>query len=117
MLRLVLLLAGLVLLVLLLWQLGPLGVLDALRAEGVPAQPGYAPLNRGHELFPAETFASEWYDTDARLPRVDRDDCPVAQQAFEESIWLPHELFLGSDAVVEQTAEAIAKVQAHAGEL
>jgi len=91
-------------------------VLGALRCEGIPADEGYAPLNRNHELLPP-TLAEQFYDQGARVPELDPAGCPVASQAWRESIWLPHELFLGSEADLETVAEAVAKVQQHAGEL
>lgn len=91
-------------------------VLDALRAEGIPADEGYAPLNRQHELLP-EAALDQWYDAGAARPRFDHESCPVAQQASEESIWLPHELFLGPPSDVDSVVEALVKVQRHAAEL
>ena len=88
-------------------------VLRALRAEGIPADEGYSPLNRHHELFPLATW-DQWYDAGARVPHVDPTACPIAHQAAEESIWLPHELFLGPDKDIQDVAEAIAKVQRNA---
>ena len=37
--------------------------------------------------------------------------------AYEEAVWLPHQLFLGEVRDVDQIVEAIAKVQAHAEDL
>jgi hypothetical protein len=49
---------------------------------------------------------------------VRRADCPVARRAaYEESVWLPHQLFLGEPSDIDQILEAILKVRAHAGEL
>ncbi len=105
---------------------GKAAVLGALRAEGIPAYEGYVPLNRawgsgefswGEHLFAFKTFAKQWYDAGVRLPAYDAMRCPMAEAAAEESIWLPHQLFLGSDADVDSVVEAVAKVQQHAGEL
>jgi dTDP-4-amino-4,6-dideoxygalactose transaminase len=85
-------------------------LLAALRAEGIPCDEGYRPLNRGHELFPAATLA-RWYDAGARTPALDVEACPVAERASRESIWLAHQIFLGPDEDVDAVAEAVAKVQ------
>ena len=92
-------------------------ILAALEAEGIPVHDGYSPLDRNHELFPSETFAKDFYDAGARVPRLDPASNPVSQMAWEQSIWLPHQLFLGTDADLESVALAVAKVQKYAAEL
>ncbi len=92
-------------------------ILAALEAEGIPADDGYEVLHRKHELFPTETFARDWYDAGATLPRVESAQCPVADAAQAESIWLGHEVFLGSTKAIDDIIEAVAKVQRHAGEI
>jgi dTDP-4-amino-4,6-dideoxygalactose transaminase len=78
---------------------------SALRAEGIPCHGAfYEPVYKD-PLF-------MWRDTD-----VDADysavHCPVAERAaYEESVWLPHQLFLGSDRDVDDIATAIEKVTA-----
>lgn len=91
-------------------------IIAALHAEGIPVDEGYEPLNRNHELLPAESL-DQWYDAGTRHPVLDPAACPVAAQASAESLWLPHELFLGEEADCQLVAEAVAKVQRHAGEL
>jgi dTDP-4-amino-4,6-dideoxygalactose transaminase len=44
--------------------------------------------------------------------------CPVAEKAaYKEMIWIPHEVFLGSTADVDQLCEGIAKIRANLDEL
>jgi dTDP-4-amino-4,6-dideoxygalactose transaminase len=88
-------------------------VLAALRAEGIPVDEGYWPLNREHELLP-EASLGQFYE---RPPRFVTESCPVAARAYAESLWLPHQLFLGPAEDVDAVAAALAKVQRHAGEL
>ncbi len=104
---------------------GKARVIAALRAEGIPIYEGYFPLNRAHgtedydwgeELFPVGTFARHWYDQGGRPPGTDTR-CPNAEQAARESIWIPHQVFLGPGSDVDAVLEAVAKVQKHAGEL
>ncbi len=88
-------------------------VLRALGAEGIPVDEGYWPLNRDHELLPVESLG-QFYD---EAPRFAADGCPVAADAYAESLWLPHQLFLGPPEDVDAVAEALIKVQRQAGEL
>ncbi len=80
-------------------------LLEALRAEGVPAQAGYDPVPLS-PLFGPVVYGGE--EGVARL----RGRFPVAERArADEAIWLPHELFLEEDAV-RGAADALAKVHA-----
>lgn len=89
--------------------------LRALLAEGVPASGRfYVPLPED-PLFAMDPRTNP-------LARAGHDyragDFPVAvRAAYQESIWLPHELFLGSEEDVDDLVAAFAKVQAHAGDL
>jgi dTDP-4-amino-4,6-dideoxygalactose transaminase len=90
-------------------------VILALRAEGVPCSGRfYTPLAED-PLFapdpltnPAARQGIRW--DPAAFPRAHR-------AAFDESLWLPHELFLGGDREVDDVVEALARVQRHAAEL
>ncbi len=77
----------------------------ALRSEGIPCHGAfYEPVYRD-ALF-------AWRDT--AVP-VDYSEvsCPVAERvAYEESVWLPHQLFLGTEQDVDDIAAAIEKVTA-----
>ncbi len=85
-------------------------VLRALRAEGVPCHGRfYVPLP-DDPLFPMDPYtnaaARAGFDCRARK-------FPVAgRAAYHEAIWLPHELFLGGPADVDDLVAAFAKVQA-----
>ncbi len=90
--------------------------LKALVAEGVPAEgPFYEPLYRA----PLWHFRRDDWPAYSRSD-VDysRNHCPVAEKAaYDESIWLHHSLLLGSEADVNDIAEAVAKIRANAEEL
>jgi dTDP-4-amino-4,6-dideoxygalactose transaminase len=90
-------------------------VLDALRAEGVPCSGRfYEPLPRD-PLFARDPRTNVAVRSGASY---DEREYPIAAQAaYHEAIWLPHYLFLGSEADVSELVAAFAKVQAHAGEL
>jgi dTDP-4-amino-4,6-dideoxygalactose transaminase len=87
----------------------------ALRAEGVPCSGlFYAPLVE-------DPLLADDPHTNA-LARERRDwragAFPVARRAaHEESLWLPHELFLGSERDALDIAAALRKIQARAPEL
>ncbi len=93
--------------------------LKALSAEGVPASSGYTPLNKQpfikatleskgyRRLFPEKTL-QEW---------AERNTCPVNDQLCTEAVWFTQNMMLGSRSDMEQIAEAITKIQRHAGEL
>jgi dTDP-4-amino-4,6-dideoxygalactose transaminase len=90
-------------------------VIRALQAEGVPcAGRFYVPLP-DDPLFPMDRHTNEAFRAgfDYRAQRF-----PVAARAaYHEAIWLPHELFLGGAAEVDDLVAAFAKVQAGAAAL
>jgi dTDP-4-amino-4,6-dideoxygalactose transaminase len=44
--------------------------------------------------------------------------CPVTEKAsYKEMIWLPHEVFLGSEADIDDVCDAVAKLREHIDEL
>lgn len=91
--------------------------LDALEAEGVPADGGfYVPIpDRVEEIFPLR--ARDYPEIRARYGealRPEQVSTPVAKRAaYTRTIWLHHALFLGSASDVEDIVAAIAKVREH----
>ncbi len=93
--------------------------LKALAAEGIPASGGYTPLNtqpflknvlasRGYKrLFPSKVLA-EWEE---------RTRCPVNDRLCEEAVWFTQNMLLAPRGAMDQIADAVRKLQAHAGEL
>jgi dTDP-4-amino-4,6-dideoxygalactose transaminase len=80
-------------------------VLAALRAEGAPV----------YRLYPA-TIAGQpiMRELAVRRPQYIRVlSTPVADRAIEELLYIGHEIFLGTDADMQDIAAAIAKVTAH----
>ena len=90
-------------------------VLRALHAEGVPCYGRfYVPLTED-PLFAPDAATNpvartEWPYGGAEFP-------VAARAAYEEAIWLPHELFLGSESDVDDLAAAFEKVAAAASAL
>jgi dTDP-4-amino-4,6-dideoxygalactose transaminase len=94
--------------------------LGALEMEGVPCDGlFYEPVYRS-ALFPvdpADRPALSW----GRAEPIDlktRFHCPVSERAaYEESVWLPHHIFLGSQKDTDDIADAVLKVCANIEEL
>jgi dTDP-4-amino-4,6-dideoxygalactose transaminase len=85
----------------------------ALNAEGVPSDGRFYEAVYRSSLF---EFAAERFPAWAQSRRDYH--CPVAERAgYEESVWLPHQLFLGGGKDVEDVLTAIQKVAENAGEL
>lgn len=85
--------------------------LRALRAEGVPCSGRfYLPLPED-PLFALDPHTNPL----ARGDYDPRADLPVTRRAaYDEAIWLPHELFLGESSDVDDLVAAFEKVRAHA---
>jgi len=91
----------------------------ALGKEGVPCSGGYSPLNKDsyvlglansrhyQKLYPSETL-KHW---------AERNQCPKNDQLCQEAVWFTQNMLLGPRTDMEQIAEAIRRIQAHAGEV
>jgi dTDP-4-amino-4,6-dideoxygalactose transaminase len=90
--------------------------LKALAAEGIPASPGYGPLNkepflkhtletRGYRRIFSEKEISRWHE---------RNQCPENDKLCQEAVWLTQNMLIGERSDMEQVAEAIRKIHAHA---
>ncbi len=85
----------------------------ALRAEGIPSDGRFYEAVYKSSLF---EFAADRYPAWAAARR--EFSCPVAERAgYEESVWLPHQLFLGDEREVDDLLAAIEKIRAHADDL
>jgi dTDP-4-amino-4,6-dideoxygalactose transaminase len=85
----------------------------ALNAEGIPSDGRFYEAVYRSSLF---EFAAEKFPAWAQVKHDFH--CPVAERAgYEESIWLPHQLFLGSEQDVDDILTAIGKIKTNVGEL
>ncbi|MFZ4985833.1 MAG: DegT/DnrJ/EryC1/StrS family aminotransferase [Blastocatellia bacterium] len=85
----------------------------ALKAEGIPCDGRFYEAVYRSSLF---EFAAEKFPAWAAGRRS--FSCPVAERAgYEESVWLPHQIFLGTEQEVRDLANAIIKVVENIGEL
>ena len=91
----------------------------ALEAEGIPSDGlFYEPIYRSalFNVDPRDFPALAGRGTED-LPWA-KTQCPVSERAaYLESVWLPHQLLLGSEQDVDQIVEAVAKIQSHVDEL
>jgi dTDP-4-amino-4,6-dideoxygalactose transaminase len=94
--------------------------LGALQMEGVPCDGlFYEPVYKS-ALFPVDP--AEWpalsWGREEPLDLKTRYHCPVSERAaYEESVWLPHHLFLGTKKDTDDIADAVLKVCENIGEL
>lgn len=88
----------------------------ALEAEGVPADGRfYESLPVSELLHPDSARYPAWSAALAAAPAA---NCPNAERAaYRESVWLPHQLLLGTDTDVDDIVEAVLKVQRGAADL
>jgi dTDP-4-amino-4,6-dideoxygalactose transaminase len=93
--------------------------LKALAAEGIPASPGYTPLNQQPLVQGiADSRAYQRIYGEAELKRWrERNLCPQNDKLCEEAVWLTQTMLLGPREDMEQIAEGIRKIQRHAGDL
>jgi L-glutamine:scyllo-inosose aminotransferase len=87
----------------------------ALRAEGVPCSGRfYTPLTED-PLFAPDPYTNPLVRAGISY---EGQRFPIARRAaFDESIWLPHELFLGGDTEVDDLLEAFARIHENAAKL
>jgi perosamine synthetase len=93
--------------------------LKALRADGIPASGGYSPLP--DEPTIVETLRSPGYQRiygKAELARLaERTRCPENARLCRQAVWLTQTMLLGPRGDMDQIAEAVTRIQRHAGEL
>lgn len=90
--------------------------LKALAAEGVPASPGYTPLNKARLIQTA--FASRGFQrlfSEAELKSwAARNHCPDNDQLCQDAVWFTQTVLLGPREDMDRIAEAMRKIQTYA---
>jgi len=85
----------------------------ALNAEGIPSDGRFYEAVYQSSLF---EFAAEKYPAWAQTKHDFH--CPIAERAgYEESVWLPHQIFLGAEEDVDDVLTAIRKIAENVAEL
>ena len=90
--------------------------LQALGAEGIHGSGGYGPLNKADFIQNALHTKPyvRVYGKAAVDKWMDRNQCPENDKLCEEAVWFSQTTFLGTRSDMDQIAEAIRKIQAHA---
>lgn len=93
--------------------------LKALSAEGVPCSSGYIPLNKMPYLknaFSSKNFQKFYSADDLNYEKYSAENqCPVNDQlCYEEAIWLPQYVLLGSRRDMDSIHQAIRKIHMNA---
>jgi len=84
--------------------------LDALRAEGIPASPGYTPLYRAGAIRRGITRLRRF--TEGQDVQYEEPDCPVTERACTtEGAWFPQTVLVGARGDIDDIAEGILKIQ------
>jgi dTDP-4-amino-4,6-dideoxygalactose transaminase len=93
--------------------------LKALAAEGIPASGGYSPLNT--QPFLEEAFATRGfkaiYPAETLHGWRDRNRCPQNDRLCSEAVWLTQTMLRGPRRDMDDVADAVLKVRAHAAQL
>jgi dTDP-4-amino-4,6-dideoxygalactose transaminase len=93
--------------------------LKALGAEGIPSGGGYTPLNKRQYIKNA--LASKGFQRIYSRQQLDgwaeRNQCPANDQLCEEAVSIGGNTLLTGRRDMEQIAEAVLKIQAHASDL
>jgi dTDP-4-amino-4,6-dideoxygalactose transaminase len=88
----------------------------ALRAEGIPCSTGYGPLNQ--DGFIRDALNSRPYVKVYGKTAIDkwaeRNECPENDKLCGEALWFMQNMLLGPRSDMDEIAEAIRKIQAHA---
>jgi perosamine synthetase len=88
----------------------------ALRAEGIPCSTGYGRLNEAsfiHDAIHSRPYVRV-YGTSAVDGWAERNRCPENDKLCEEAVWFSQRMFLGPRSDMDEIAEAIRKIRAHA---
>ena len=93
--------------------------LKALSAEGVPASSGYSPLNK--EPFLEDALSRRGFQAIYSKARLDawreQNRCPENDRLCSEAVWLGQTMLLGPRKDMDDIAEAVGKIHAHAAQL
>jgi dTDP-4-amino-4,6-dideoxygalactose transaminase len=93
--------------------------LKALAAEGVPASGGYTALNKQPfvEQFLAAPGFQRIYSAQRLKDYREQNECPANDRMIERTCWLTQNILLGSRQDMDSIAEAVSRIQKHAGDL
>lgn len=91
--------------------------IQAFNAEGIPTQASYPPV-RKLALFQNGEYRKKLSPEQAKEKHAFLNSaCPVAEDAYENTVWLVHRTLLGTEQDAAEIVEAVKKIQRNAGEL
>ena len=96
--------------------LGRDAIQKALEAEGIPMTASYPTVHTLDAFEAANGFAPRHRDR-SRWPRYPALDLPVASTTAATTLWMKHQLLMGSRDDAACLVEALAKIRTHADEL
>ncbi|MCW5555489.1 MAG: DegT/DnrJ/EryC1/StrS family aminotransferase [Verrucomicrobiae bacterium] len=94
--------------------------ISALGAEGVPASGGYGPMNTEayvSGLARNSRFLRVYGEKRMQQWLEQNRNCPQNDKVCERAVWFAQNMLLGPRSDMEQIADAIRKIQSHAGAL
>ena len=93
--------------------------LKALQKEGVPCSPGYSPLNKDNYVraLVNSRHYKRIYSAKELAQWEERNQCPKNDQLCQEAVWFTQNMLLGPRSDMERIAEAVRRIQTHAGEV
>jgi len=84
--------------------------LEALRAEGIPASPGYTSLHKAGAIRKGVVERRSFIE--GHPVQYVGPDCPAVERAcFEEGVWLRQTMLLGDRDDMDDILAAVAKIQ------
>ena len=90
-----------------------LALVQALRAEGIPCSPGYGFSLHRQPLFQKKAFGP-YLPKSAKRLHYNRTHCPNSDRiCADQSLWLEHAMFLGSQRDISDIAKAFEKIHSH----
>lgn len=91
--------------------------MEAVRAEGVPISGGYGALNKSPliEQFLTSRGFGRIYSAQRLKEYREQNQCPANDALINTICWLPQTALLGTSEQMQAIADAIARVQKHAG--
>jgi len=91
----------------------------ALGKEGVGCSGGYGPMNKSEYVLnlPKSRHYQKLYPAEVLKNWAERNQCPMNDQLCQEAVWFTQNMLLGPRTDMDKIAEAIRRLQKHAGEV
>jgi dTDP-4-amino-4,6-dideoxygalactose transaminase len=90
--------------------------ITALRAEGIPSSTGYGRLNEAsfiREALHSRPYRRVYGEQEIET-WAERNRCPENDKLCDEAVWFTQRMFLGPRSDMDEIAQAVRKIHAHA---